>query len=175
MLKVMQFLLVLISAVMLNVVAAEEQGAALKGVGDRIQSLKKEVMELSRELSLLEEELLYPSSTQLVVFVSMDPNSEWKPDSLRLEMNGQTLASHIYTKREARVMSEGGVQRLYQGNVREGEYKLTIVVQGKSPEGREAYTQRAELEFEKDSTPSIFVIRLSEGDDGMAISTEEWN
>jgi len=38
----------------------------------RIQSLKQEAMELNRDLLVLEEELLFPASTQTAVFVSID-------------------------------------------------------------------------------------------------------
>jgi hypothetical protein len=38
----------------------------------RIQTLKKEVLDLNRDLFLLEEDLLFPANTQFTVFVSMD-------------------------------------------------------------------------------------------------------
>ena len=36
------------------------------------QSLKQSILDLNRELFVLEEELLYPANTQVAVFVSMD-------------------------------------------------------------------------------------------------------
>ena len=42
------------------------------GLDEEIQALKQEVIDLNRDLFLLEEELLFPSSTQVAVFVSMD-------------------------------------------------------------------------------------------------------
>ena len=43
-----------------------------QGLDDDIQVLKEEVLELNRDLYILEEELLYPSSTQVAVYVSVD-------------------------------------------------------------------------------------------------------
>src|SRR5271170_826847 len=37
-----------------------------------LQTLKKNVTELNRDLFVLEEELLFPANTQVAVFVSMD-------------------------------------------------------------------------------------------------------
>ena len=39
---------------------------------EEVQDLKAEVLNLNRELFLLEEELLFPANTQIAVFVSMD-------------------------------------------------------------------------------------------------------
>ena len=44
---------------------------------DDIQSLKQEVIALNRELFILEEELLYPSSTQVAVFLSLDVGKKY--------------------------------------------------------------------------------------------------
>jgi hypothetical protein len=57
-------LLVIIGCIPL-VFAAEPGGAALD---NKIQNLKKEVMKLNRDLFILEEELLFPTSTQVAVF-----------------------------------------------------------------------------------------------------------
>src|SRR5258705_2217070 len=40
-----------------------------QGLDTRIQSLKQEAMELNRDLLVLEEELLFPASKQVAVFV----------------------------------------------------------------------------------------------------------
>ena len=38
----------------------------------RIQDVKRDAIQLNRDLLVLEEELLFPANTQLAVFVSMD-------------------------------------------------------------------------------------------------------
>ena len=39
---------------------------------ETVQDLKKDVVDLNKELFVLEEELLFPANTQVAVFVSMD-------------------------------------------------------------------------------------------------------
>ena len=51
------------------VTAPEADRSALDG---EVQSLRREVVDLNRDLFMLEEDLLFPASTQVAVFVSMD-------------------------------------------------------------------------------------------------------
>ncbi len=46
--------------------------APVMALGDEIEGLKDEVLDLNRELFLLEEELLFPANTQVAVYLSMD-------------------------------------------------------------------------------------------------------
>src|SRR6185437_2053388 len=41
-------------------------------VDEQVQSLKSDVLDLNRDLFVLEQELLYPANTQVAVFVSID-------------------------------------------------------------------------------------------------------
>src|SRR4051812_39723411 len=47
-----------------------------------VQDLKKQVLDLNKDLFLLEEELLFPSNTQVAVFVSMDVGDFFGLDSV---------------------------------------------------------------------------------------------
>src|SRR6185437_12608738 len=47
-------------------------GQAGGAVDEQVQSLKSDVLDLNRDLFVLEQELLYPANTQVAVFVSMD-------------------------------------------------------------------------------------------------------
>ena len=59
--------------------ASEEQD--FQNLDQEIQVLKQEVLELNRDLYILEEELLYPSSTQIAVYVSVDVGDLFDLDS----------------------------------------------------------------------------------------------
>jgi hypothetical protein len=43
-----------------------------RGLDQDVQTLKKEVLDLNRDLFLLEEELLFPANSQVAFFISMD-------------------------------------------------------------------------------------------------------
>ena len=94
-----------------------------------VQDLKSEVLALNRDLFVLEEELLYPANTQVAVFVSMDVGELFELDSLELEVDGKSVASYLYTEREVEALREGGVQRLYVGNLRAGRARARRVLQ----------------------------------------------
>src|SRR5690606_20604191 len=98
--------------------AAGRDAAEFRTLDEEVQHLKKLAVDLNRDLFLLEEELLFPSSTQVAVFVSMDVGEFFALDSVELELDGKNVASYLYTEREIDALHRGGVQRLYTGNVR---------------------------------------------------------
>ena len=57
------------SAPMPAAAASAPDAATLDG---RVQDIKSDVIKLNRDLLVLEEELLFPASTQVALFVSMD-------------------------------------------------------------------------------------------------------
>ena len=65
-----------------------------------VQSLKKEVLDLNRDLFLLEEELLFPANSQVAFFISMDVGEYFELDSVQLKIDGKEVANYLYTERE---------------------------------------------------------------------------
>ena len=104
---------------------------------EEIQSLKQNVLALNRELFILEEELLYPSSTQVAVFLSLDVGEFFTLDSVQLKLNDKVVSNYLYTQREVEALHQGGIQRLYMGNLKAGEHELVAIFTGKGPNGRE--------------------------------------
>ena len=89
-----------------------------------MQELKKDVVDLNKELFVLEEELLFPANTQVAVFVSMDIGEFFALDSLSLKIDNKEVANYMYTPREAEALLKGGVHRVYLGNLKVGEHQL---------------------------------------------------
>ena len=143
--------------------AAETAGTAkstqYKGLDQPAQSLKKEVMELNRDLLALEEELLFPASTQLAVFVSMDIGSLFELDAVEVKLDDKVVAHYLYTQREIEALRRGGVHRLYLGNLRVGKHELVAFFTGKGPHGRD-YRRGATLEFEKQTEPRYIELQI---------------
>ena len=99
-----------------------------------MQALKKEVLDLNRELFVLEEELLFPANTQVAVFVSMDVGEFFALDSVTLKLDNKEVANYLYTEREAQALLKGGVHRVYIGNLKAGEHELIALFTGPGPE-----------------------------------------
>lgn len=104
---------------------------------ENIQTLKEDVIALNRDLFILEEELLYPSNTQLAVFVSLDVGKFFALDSVQLKVDDKVMTNYLYTEREVEALHRGGIQRLYMGNLKAGEHELVAIYTGKGPNGRD--------------------------------------
>jgi hypothetical protein len=126
---------------------------------EKVQALKKEVKTLNKDLFILEEELLFPSSTQLAVFVSVDVGNFFRLDSLQLKIDNKVVANHLYTKRELGALERGGVQRLYLGNVKSGEHELIAIFSGPGPNNRQ-YRRGTTMKFTKSSAAKYMELKI---------------
>jgi hypothetical protein len=125
-----------------------EPPADTRALDETVQDLKKDVVDLNRELFVLEEELLFPANTQVAVFVSMDIGEYFALDSLTLKIDNKEVANYLYTPREAEALLKGGVHRVYLGNLKVGEHQLVAFFSGKGPNDRD-YKRGANIKFEK--------------------------
>ena len=135
-----------------DVVASDDAAAASKDrfreLDKDVQSLKKEVLDLNRDLFLLEEELLFPANSQVAFFISMDVGEYFGLDSVSLKINGKEVANYLYTSREVDALLRGGVHRMHMANLKTGDHELVAVFTGKGPHSRD-YRRGATLEFSK--------------------------
>jgi hypothetical protein len=131
---------------------ADQQSAAERDesrtLDEDVQGLKKQVLDLNRDLFLLEEELLFPASTQVAVFVAMDVGEYFGLDSVELKLDNKNVTNYLYTEREVDALVKGGVQRVFIGNLKAGEHELVAVFTGQGPHTRD-YRRGASLKFEK--------------------------
>lgn len=141
--------------------AAGDAGTTFKGLDQDIQSLKKEVLDINRELFVLEEELLFPANTQVAVFVSMDVGTFFALDSVTLKLDGTEVGNYLYTEREAAALLKGGVQRFYLGNLKVGNHELVAFFSGKGPHERD-YRRGATLTFEKGVGAKYVELKISD-------------
>ena len=128
--------------------ASTEPPPDTRGLDEEIQNLKKDVVDLNKDLFVLEEELLFPANTQVAVFVSMDVGEFFAIDNVTLKIDQKEVANYLYTPREAEALLKGGVHRLYLGNLKVGEHELVAFFTGKGPNERD-YKRGATLKFEK--------------------------
>jgi hypothetical protein len=132
-----------------------------KGIDQQAQTLKKDVMELNRDLLALEEELLFPASTQVAVFVSMDIGNLFDLDAVEVKLDDKVVAHYLYTQREIEALRRGGVHRLYLGNLRVGEHELVAFFTGKGPHNRD-YRRGTTLEFDKQTGPKYIELQIKD-------------
>lgn len=122
--------------------------AEFRSLDEDVQSLKKEVLDLNRDLFLLEEELLFPANSQVAFFVSMDVGEYFDLDSVSLKIDGKEVANYLYTQREVDALARGGVHRVHMENLKVGEHELVAVFTGEGPQVRD-YRRGATINIDK--------------------------
>lgn len=113
-----------------------------------VQDLKTEVLNLNRDLFLLEEELLFPANSQVAFFVSMDVGEYFDLDSVNLKIDGKEVANYLYTEREVGALHRGGVHRVHMANLKAGEHELIAIFTGRGPHARD-YRRGATMKIDK--------------------------
>ena len=140
--------------------AEEVSKEQIKGLDEQVQEIKTDVLSIAAQLSLLEEKLLYPSTTQTAVFVSLARGETFRLDSVEIQLDGKPVAHHLYSIKELEALQKGGVQRIYAGNVRSGEHDIQVLVLGKTGGGSDL--QHSEhFKVTKEAGPKIVEISLS--------------
>ncbi len=142
-----------------SMVQAEPAADEAKALDEQVQDLKKAVLELNRELFILEEEMLFPGNTQVSVFLSLDVGNYFKLDSVQLQIDNKDLTNYLYTEREMKALQRGGVQRLYLGNLKSGEHELVAFFTGIGPKGRD-YKRGATVTFNKGIGPKYLELKI---------------
>jgi len=131
----------------------------IKGLDEQVQEIKSDVLSIAAELNQLEEKLLYPSHTQISMFMALAKDEKFRLDSVDILLDGQMVAQHLYTFKELEALQMGGVQRIYTGNIKTGGHEVKVNFRGKSAGGNDL--ERSELfKVQKDVGPSIVEITL---------------
>jgi hypothetical protein len=143
------------------VTSATPTAPATAGLDDRVQQAKSDVLKLNRDLLVLEEELLFPASTQVAVFVSMDVGKLFELDSLQVKLGDKVVANHLYTPLEVQALHRGGMQRVFLGNLKTGAHELVAVFTGKGPHERD-YKRGTTVKFDKASGPKYIELRIKD-------------
>jgi hypothetical protein len=120
----------------------------VKKLSNEIQELKSQVVDLNKDLRLMEEELLFPSSTQATIFVSLDIGKFFTLESVKLKLDERQVATHLYSEKQRQSLARGGIQRLHITNLNQGKHTLSAFFTGLGPNGR-PYKRASELTFIK--------------------------
>lgn len=140
--------------------AQDISGDEMRSLDGQVQEIKSDVLNIASELSILEERLLYPSNTQIAVFVSIAEHEDFRLDAVQIEINGVMATHHIYSFQELEALRKGGVQRAYTGNIVTGEHELRVTMIGKLANGKD-FSETDSFSFSKGVKPATLGITLS--------------
>jgi hypothetical protein len=133
----------------------------IKGLDEQIQEIKGDVLSIAEELNQMEEKLLFPSNTQVSLFMALAEGELFRLDSVEIMLDGRPVAYHLYTFKELEALRMGGVQRIYTGNIATGEHALQVNLKGLT-EGGSAFELTGSSAVKKDVGPSIVEITLAQ-------------
>jgi hypothetical protein len=131
----------------------------MRGLDEQVQEVKSDTLSIAAELNQLEEKLLYPSGTQVAVFVALARGDQMRLDAVRLEIDGQLVAHYIYSAKELEALRKGGVQRIYVGNVATGDHQLNVLVDGKLKAGTD-FNRTEHFTFRKEVKPRLVELTI---------------
>ena len=153
----------------------QESAQVSNSINNDIEQLKKQVLQLNRELFILEEDLLFPASTQVAVFVSVDVGRFFTLDSVELKLNDKEVAGFLYTQRQRQSLEQGGIQELFKGNVKSGEHQLTAIFIGQDHENRQV-KRAISYQFNKDDEAIMIELKLEDNTKKLQtdVVVEEW-
>jgi len=156
-----------------NASQAQTQQTQMRGLDEQVQEVKSDVLSIAAELNQLEEKLLYPSGTQVAIFVAMAKGDQTRLDSVQLQIDGQLVAHYIYSYKELEALRKGGVQRVYVGNVPTGDHKLDVMVDGKL-EGGSDFSRSETFTFRKEVKPKLVELTVAAATSANPITLGEW-
>ena len=152
----------LIAALPLSLAADDLSGDNMRSLDGQVQEIKSDVLSIAADLNGLEERLLYPSGTQLALFVALEEGEDFRLDAVQIEIDGELATHHIYSFKELEALQKGGVQRVYTGNIPTGAHQLQVTVQGKLKNGDD-FSEVGSFSFDKGVKPAALGLTLSRG------------
>ena len=100
---------------------------------DAIASIKKETLLLNRDLTVLEQEILYPLMSQFSVYLSATDKPAFNSGRITLKVNDQTIADQHLTTKTIEALSNGGIKQLYVGKLKQGQHRFRLIYSLQGP------------------------------------------
>jgi len=151
-------LLVLCTCALAEVNTSPAESVQQPAVTPQIEALKESALNLNRDLLILEEELLYPPSNQVAIYVSMDIGQFFNLDAVKVEIDNHLVASELYSDKQVNALFRGGVQRLYMGNLKAGAHEVSAFFTGRGPQ--QDYKRGATLTVNKTQDPLVLELKI---------------
>jgi len=142
---------------------------------EKLEALKQEVIAVNRDLFILEEDLLFPASTQVALYFSVDIGYFFALDNLKLKIDDKQVTHHLYTEKDVDALYRGAIQKAYIGNVNSGQHELVALIVGTGPYNR-AYRKAISFTFEKTTGAKAIEIQLRDDSGKMqpTLNVVEW-
>lgn len=142
---------------------------------EKLEDLKSEVLAVNRDLFILEEDLLFPASTQLAIYFSVDVGQFFSLDNIKVKIDDEQVSHYLYTDKDIKALHRGAIQKLHLDNINTGEHELVAILIGQGPRNRE-YRKAVSFTFEKGTDAKALEIQLRDDTGKLQpkLSVVEW-
>lgn len=103
---------------------------------DEIGTLATETSATAKDIAQLEQKVRQLIDTRLSLFLTLGSQNGLDLDSVELFVNGKPAVSHLYTPNENGALKQGGIQKLFMGNLVNGTHELKAVITARAANDR---------------------------------------
>lgn len=125
-----------------------------------LQSLKMDLVTLNKEITQLENELMFPSA-ETAILVSVEAGSGVKLVDINLSIDNKSAGYYFYSDAEFAALGKGGMHRLYSGNLTSGQHTLKAVINGYEPNGKD-FQRTVTYGFSKGAQRKVIELKASD-------------
>lgn len=140
------------------------------------ENVLREVLDLSSDLAIIDEQHTNPPKNQLLVLITLQPSKFFELDYVELKIDKQTVAAHPYTDNDIAAMVRGGGHRLYLANLPAGTHELEAKFIGRVPRDPD-YQREAKFKFISGVNRTLIELYINGGKSGgfPQFTVREWN
>ena len=156
--------------------AAKVDRASFQKLDVEAENVLREVLDLSSDLAIIDEQQVNPPKNQLLVLVTLQPSKFFELDFVELKVDNQIVAAHTYSEKDISAMVRGGGHRLYIANLPAGTHELRAKFVGKVPRDPD-YRREAAFKFIAGVNRTLVELYINSGDNNSfpQFTIREWN
>ena len=156
--------------------ASKVDRASFQKLDVEAENVLREVLDLSSDLAIIDEQQVNPAKNQLLVLVTLQPSKFFELDFIELKIDNQIVAAHPYTEKDISAMVRGGGHRLYLANLPAGTHELQAKFVGKVPRDPD-YRREAAFKFIAGVNRTLIELYINSGDNNSfpQFTIREWN
>ena len=149
--------------------------SAFRSLDQETELLVKEVLDLSSDLAIIQEEEDNPANHQLLVIVTFDPTKLFTLDYMQLEVDNEVVAAFQYSERDVEALKRGAGHRLYMANLPSGMHEVYATMLGRIPRDPD-YKSEVAYKFVSGVSRTVLELNVSSKSKGFPIlAIKEWN
>ena len=146
----------------LAVLSLLASSVSAEDISRQISQLQAEVDAITRDVSVLEQNLLFPPITRVKVYLSLAADANFNLRTVSMRIDGREQTYHVYSADEVAALRLGGVQTLWEGNIALGHRQLTAFFEGVDRRG-DAVRGNVTFDFEKTLEGRVLELQVKGG------------